>query len=104
MTGFRDSLCDTQPVSELTESDEVFAVEVPPACASDLVVAVVVNIDTSSSLRSVLCLIQESKQGWRENAMCPLKRDACTCVGLPSTVTSAANEGLVVAVDCVCQH
>ena len=65
MTGFRDTLCDTQPVSELTESDEVFAVEVPPACSGDLVAAVVVNIDTSSSLRFVFCLMWESKQCWR---------------------------------------
>jgi len=65
VTGFRDTLCDTQPVSELTESDEVFAVEVPPVCSGDLVAAVVVNIDTSSSLRFVLCLMRETRQCWR---------------------------------------
>ena len=51
VTGFRDSLCDTQPVGELTESDEIFAVEVPLVCSGDALTAVVVNIDTSSSLR-----------------------------------------------------
>jgi len=54
ITGFRDTLCDTQPISKLTESDEIFAVEVPSVCSSDRVTAVVVNIDTSSSLRCAL--------------------------------------------------
>jgi len=51
VAGFRDTLCDTQPVSELSDSDEVFAVEIPLACSGDRVTAVVVNIDASSSLR-----------------------------------------------------
>lgn len=53
MTGFRDTLCDTQPVSQLSDSDEIFAVEVPPVCSTDRVTAVVVNMDASCSLRSV---------------------------------------------------
>jgi len=51
VTGFRDTLCDTQPVSQLSESDEIFAVEVPPVCSPDHVTAVVVNTDASCSLR-----------------------------------------------------
>jgi len=51
VAGFRDTLCDTQPVSALSDSDEIFAVELPPVCSDDHVTAVVVNIDTSSSLR-----------------------------------------------------
>ena len=51
MAGFRDTLCDTQPVSTLSDSDEVFAVELSVVGAGDQVTAVVVNIDTSCSLR-----------------------------------------------------
>jgi len=52
--GFRDTLCDTQPVTNLSDSDEVFAVELPPTptnSSDDRVTAVVVNCDASSSLR-----------------------------------------------------
>ena len=54
MAGHRDTLCDTQPVVGLSDSDEIFAIELPAAYTSDLVTAVIVNIDTSASLRSVL--------------------------------------------------
>ena len=53
VAGFRDNLCDTQPVSELAASDELFAVEVRPVSSGDRVTTVVVNNDTSSSLRYV---------------------------------------------------
>ena len=51
VAGFRDTLCDTQPVTELSDSDEIFAVELPPVCSADHVTALVVNTNTSSSLR-----------------------------------------------------